>query len=97
MKALYYTDGSANYTHVDDKTLNELTDRSLALPDGPERAKLFADIQRRLAALRPAVYLNDEEYLVDAARRVDDFQIMTCSVISRISSGIHKCAAVYKL
>ena len=74
VKALYYTDGSANYTHVDDKTLNELTDRSLALPDGPERAKLFADIQRRLAALRPAVYLNDEEYLVGAARRVEGFQ-----------------------
>lgn len=73
IKAMYHSESNSNYTHTRDAAIDEMAARSLIIPDGPEREKLFIDIQKRLTELHPAVFLNDEEYLVGAAKKVEGF------------------------
>ena len=74
LKAMYHSQSNSNYTHTSDPALDEMADKSLVIPDGPEREKLFMDMQKRLVELYPAVFLNDEEYLVGANKKVEGFQ-----------------------
>lgn len=73
LKAMYTSTSNSNYTHTQDAMIDELTDKALTIPDGPEREKLFIALQKRLTELHPAVFLNDEEYLVGANKKVEGF------------------------
>ena len=74
LKAMYHSESKSNYTSTRDALIDEWSEKSLTIPDGPERERLFIELQKRLVELHPAVFLNDEEYLVGANKKVEGFQ-----------------------
>lgn len=73
-RSMYHSQSNSNYTHTNDPELDRLADESLIIPDGPERAKLFEVLQKRIVELHPALFLNDEEYLIGANKKVQGFK-----------------------
>lgn len=68
-------EGSENTMALGDKHLDEMLARGRRTPDGPERAALYKEIQEYINAQRPMIYLNNDECLVGANKRVHDLDI----------------------
>jgi peptide/nickel transport system substrate-binding protein len=60
--SLLACDGVANYARWCDPQVEALERRALVAPDRAERARLYAAIERRVAAAVPIVFLFDPSY-----------------------------------
>jgi len=65
--------GTANYMRWCDPAVDELERRAIATPDRALRAALYAQVQRRVAAAVPIVYLFNPAYVYAYARRLRGF------------------------
>jgi len=65
--------GSTNFTYFIDETVDKMMEDGKALPNGPDREKVYVELQKRIDDLCPWVYLHNDEQIVGAQKTVKGF------------------------
>ena len=54
--------------------MDALIDKGKVMPDGPEREKVYKDLQKMLVELNPVLYLYNEEVFYGVRSNVENFK-----------------------
>ncbi len=65
-----YLKGGNLHCRLQDKEIDEMIDAAAKLPDGPEREKMYKDIQQRLNELKPWVPIITPDYMLVANKKL---------------------------
>lgn len=67
--------GTQNFAYFDDPKVDELLQKGRSTSDGPEREKIYIDVQRMVNELVPWVYLHNDEWVLAAQKYVQGFEV----------------------
>ena len=73
MSGIIHTKGGSNYSRFYNDEVDRLIDQGKTMPDGPEREKVYKDLQKMLAELNPVLYLYNEESFYGIRNNVKNF------------------------
>jgi peptide/nickel transport system substrate-binding protein len=62
-----------NYTFTIDKKLDELLQKGRSIPDGPDRAAIYRELQLYINDLTPMIYLHNDESIAGTQKNVKGF------------------------
>jgi peptide/nickel transport system substrate-binding protein len=74
---LYHTRGigASNFTMFSDKAFDDLLDKGVKAPEGPEREAVYKDVQKLFLEEMPAIYWSVNEVALAYGPRIKDFPI----------------------
>jgi peptide/nickel transport system substrate-binding protein len=66
--------GSTNFSYFSNPEVDKMMEQGKALPNGPEREKLYKDLQEKIDSLKPWIYLHNDEQICGTQKNVKGFQ-----------------------
>lgn len=70
LSGVFGSTSPSNYGGFSDKKFDEMMEKARQLPNGPERQKLYHDLQVRVTDLQAWVYLHNDEQILGAQKNI---------------------------
>ena len=72
--SLLGTGSGTNFTFFSDARMDKMLDKGRSTPDGPDREKLYRDMQLFINEMCPMIYLHSDESLVGVQKYIKGFE-----------------------
>lgn len=74
VSGIIHSKAGSNYSRFYNDEVDALIDKGKVMPDGPEREKVYKDLQKMLVELNPVLYLYNEEVFYGVRSNVENFK-----------------------